>query len=375
MDVIEILFDKNIIIRETDEELYYKIKTELDSETQNFIREKLGYKLIVNQYLIKLEKVPGIPQVFMGISEFNKKIEYVFLCLILIYLETKHKREQFILSEMIDYIKNFQNQIETLDEKIDFNITKQRQSMANVLKYIKKQGFIKLYEGSEDKFSENAENDILYEVTGISKYFVRLFNTNITDCKTYTEIIESENLGLNQDSGIERTNRVYRRLITETVVYNEASNDSDFAYIRQYKRRLEHHLERTMNLKLEVNKDAAYVITQKGKQVFPGTKGISDVVLFVNKELRDLLDDSDTSNLKFFLTNNEFSDLVKKVKEKYGFGFSKEHINSSLNELEKNIVLYMRDFDMLRSATGGYNIMPMAFMITGKYPKDVIIKE
>lgn len=377
MDIIDILFEKNMIIKENEEELYYKVKTELDTETQAFIRDKLGYKLIINQYLIKLEKIPGLPQKFMGIIEFSKKIEYVFLCLILIYLETKHKREQFILSEMIDYIKNFQGSIDNLEEKIDFNITKQRQSMVTVLKYIKNQGFIKLYEGSEDKFSENAENDILYEVTGISKYFVRLFNTNINNCNNYSEIIENEKLGLNQDSGIERTHRVFRRLVTEAVIYNEENMESDFQYVKQYKRRLEYQLENIMNLKLEVNKNAAYVVASNGKRVFPGTKGLSDVVLFMNTELRNKVKNNflTTDNYKYFINDIDFTNILNDVKEKYGFGFSKEHLNSSNNELKKNVINYMEDFDMLRKVNDGYYIMPIVFKITGKYPSDLKIEE
>ena len=38
-----------------------------------------------------MEKVPGKPQSFMGIQEFSSNLEYIFLCLILIYLEERTK--------------------------------------------------------------------------------------------------------------------------------------------------------------------------------------------------------------------------------------------------------------------------------------------
>ena len=118
----------------------------------------------------------------MGLPEFTDKIEYVFLCLILIFLETKSRKDQFILSGLIDYIQNLQVDIDMNDITIDFNLYTQRKSMVKVLKYIRELGFIKIYDGDENKFSENVESDVLYEVTGVSKYFVRNFTSNISDC-------------------------------------------------------------------------------------------------------------------------------------------------------------------------------------------------
>lgn len=378
MDIIDILFERNMIIKENEEELYYKIKMEKDIETENFIKEKLGYKLIIDPNLIKLEKIPGKPQSFMGIEEFTKNIEYIFLCLILMYLETKTKKEQFILSEMIDYIKNIQSTIENLEEKIDFNITKQRQSMVVVLKYIKKQGFIKMYDGSEDKFSESIENDILYEVTGMSKYFVRLFNTNISNCNNYEDIMINENMGLNQEIGIERTQRVYRRLLTEAVVYNEEGSETDYQYIKQYKKRIEYYLDKVLGVKLYVHKNGAYIISDKTKNAFPSTKAISDVVMFVNTYIANLYKlkklEADENDI-ITCSTHQFSEIIKKVKEKYEFGFSKEYKRSTLQECEKNVIRYMQEFSMIKITDHGYQIMPIVFKLKATYPKDINKKD
>ena len=100
MTTFEKLLDNYWFIKDLDEEQYNNIRRDLSDETQNFIKNKLGYKLILNPYLIKLEKIPGIPQSFMGIQEFDTKMEYIFLSLILIYLEEKSRGEQFILSRL-----------------------------------------------------------------------------------------------------------------------------------------------------------------------------------------------------------------------------------------------------------------------------------
>ena len=78
MTTFEKLLENYWFLKDQDEEEYNLIKRDLTDETQNFIKNKLGYKIINNQYLIKLEKIPGIPKEFMGIQEFDSKMEYMF---------------------------------------------------------------------------------------------------------------------------------------------------------------------------------------------------------------------------------------------------------------------------------------------------------
>ena len=159
MTTFEKLLENYWFVKELNPDNYNMVKQDLTTETQDFIKNKLGYKLIANPYLIKLEKIPGKPQSFMGIQSFDTKLEYIFLCLILIYLEERTKGEQFILSGLIDYIQNIILEINLEDIKIDFTIYSQRKSMVKVLKFIKEIGFIKIYDGDENKFAENIEND------------------------------------------------------------------------------------------------------------------------------------------------------------------------------------------------------------------------
>lgn len=98
LTTFEKLLENYWFVKDINEEEYNSVKHDLSDETQKFIKDKLGYKLIVNPYLVKLEKIPGIPKPFMGILEFDTKMEYIFLCLILIYLEERSRGEQFILS-------------------------------------------------------------------------------------------------------------------------------------------------------------------------------------------------------------------------------------------------------------------------------------
>ena len=378
MTTFEKLLENYWFVKDINPEEYRNIKNDITDEMQNFIKYKLGYKLIVNQYVIKLEKIPGIPKSFMGILEFDTKMEYMFLCLILIYLEEKTRGEQFILSELLDYIQNIIVEINLNDVEIDFTKYSHRKSIVKVLKFIKEMAFIKLYDGDENKFAENIENDILYEVTGVSKYFSRNFISNISDCNFYSDIYEKEQLGLEQEKGTERRQRVYRRLFTENVVYKEETNDQDYNYIKNYRGAINQDVDKMLESTLEVHKNGAYILLTENKNyknTFPSNKGISDVVLFVNKEIKNKLTNGEYKadiNDLIYISNIEILKLVRKVKQNFQNGFSKEFREMQEDELLEEIIKYMKEFDMIRERkeSNEYIIMPICFKIIGKYPKD-----
>lgn len=311
----------------------------------------------------------------MGLPDFTDKIEYVFLCLILIFLENKSRKDQFILSGLIDYIQNLQVDIDMNDVTIDFNLYSQRKSMVKVLKFIRELGFIKLYDGDENKFSENVESDVLYEVTGVSKYFVRNFTSNISDCNLYTDIYEKERLGLDQDKGIERRQRIYRRLFTENVVYNESPDDLDYLYIKNYKNIIEQDVDKMLDASLEVHKNGAYILlldNMNFKNTFPNSKAISDIVLFTNTEIIKMYELGKLQkqvNDTIFISEIEFRKVIEKVKEKYGKGFSKEYREKEIDKILQEVIEFMLQFDMIRKNldTKEFILMPIIFKIKGKY--------
>ena len=378
MTTFEKLLENYWFVKDINEEEYNNVKNDISDEMQNFIKNKLGYKLIVNPYVIKLEKIPGIPQSFMGILEFETKLEYMFLCLILIYLEERSKGEQFILSGLIDYIQNIIVEIDLNDIKIDFTIYSQRKSMVKVLKFIKEMGFIKLYDGDENKFAENVENDILYEVTGVSKYFMRNFSSNIENSESYMDIYENEQLGLEQDKGLERRQRIYRRLFTENVVYKEEVDDQDYNYIKNYRGAINQDVDNMLESTLEVHKNGAYILLVENKNfknTFPSNKAISDVVLFVNREIKRKFQNNEYKkdvNDLIYISNVQMLKLIREVKEKYKKGFSKEYREMQEEKLLKEVIEHMKQFDFIRAnkETNEYIIMPMCFKIIGKYPND-----
>ena len=103
MKELETLLNRRWILKSEDKELYYKIRDAV-GEIRKYSTEKLGCQITDNSLLIKMEKIPVIPESFMGINEFSSKEEYVYLCILLMFLEDKDAQDQFILSQLTEYM-------------------------------------------------------------------------------------------------------------------------------------------------------------------------------------------------------------------------------------------------------------------------------
>ena len=181
------LLENYIILKDNDKEFYYDIKDNIN-DYMNMIKEYLSYKLIIKDNFIKLEKVPANPQGFMGIKEFDSIKEYVFFMILLIFLEDKNNEEQFILSNLTEYIK--QNYSE---EKIDWTKQKNRRCLINVIKFAIDIGIIKRNDGDEELYSKDETRDVLYESTGISRYILRSFDNELDNANSYKDLLNEEN--------------------------------------------------------------------------------------------------------------------------------------------------------------------------------------
>ncbi|MDO4262526.1 MAG: DUF2398 family protein, partial [Eubacteriales bacterium] len=160
MRTLEILLERRWILKGRDRELYYQLKDELGG-VKKFLIEKLGYQVIVNPYLIKVEKLPAKAESWMGILEFRHKIEYVFFCVTLMFLEEKEAEEQFVLSELTEYIQG-----QYREEQIDWTVYSYRRHLIKVLKYCVDAGILNVDDGSEDSFAKDNSGEVLYENTG-----------------------------------------------------------------------------------------------------------------------------------------------------------------------------------------------------------------
>ena len=374
MEEIKELLDNYFVLKNKDKDLYYAIKDSAKS-FKNFITEKLGFNLMVKNEFIKLEKLPGRAEAWMGIAEFKEKGEYVFFVLVLMFLEDKGKEEQFLLSHLIDYISS-----NAIDGVVQWTEYKVRRQLVNVIKFCIKLNLFVVNDEDDKDFAQNEDTEALYENTGISKYVVRNFPMDIMKCRDYKDLENHNSNILDVERGFIRRNRVYRRLLLSPVVYSEGAEDEDYAYIKNFRSRIEEDFKNYLNWNLHVHKNGALVVLAENenmKNSFPSTSGISDVVLHMNKRIYETVKLGELKkevNDLVVITEENFRSVLSEVKKAKGQGWSKEYRECSEDKLYVEIFNFMRDFSMIDKKDKIY-IYPLISKIIGDYPHDYISED
>ncbi|QIB27319.1 TIGR02678 family protein [Caloranaerobacter azorensis] len=378
MNELRELLDEYWILKDRDKEKYYKIRDSI-SKFRSFISDKLGYQIILTSDLIKLEKLPGKAEPWMGIYAFDDKLEYAFLCLLLMFLEDKEKEEQFLLSQLTEFIQGtFPG-----DEKIEWTLYSHRRHLIKVLKFAIDIGFIKVNDGDEERFYTDQSTEVLYENTGTSKYFMRNFSGNILKYTKLEDLERDEWLDMDTDRGRIRRNRVYRRIIMSPAVYRHGEDDQDYLYIKNYRNMIQADLEKYLQVDLHVHRNGTFLVLDEEKRYknsFPENRAISDIVLQVNKIIVNKVRNKELSRNAediIIVHKTVFDNIIEEVKEKYSIGWSKEYREMKLEKLSKEVINYMKNFSMLRVDENNNEIiiLPLVGKIVGDYPKDFNNKE
>lgn len=364
------LLENYLILKERDKDLYYDFKDNID-KYKSFIYDNLAYDIIIKDDFIKLEKIPGIPEEWMGINEFTEIKEYIFFILLITFLEDKNKEEQFILSSITEYIEH-----NYPDEKIEWTIFKNRKSLIKVMKFAIDIGIIKKNDGSEEEFSKSETGDVLYESTGLSRYIVRRFSKNIEDSESYEDLLGAEFSGISKDLGTVRKNRVFRRLLLSPVVYNDENDNGDYDYIKSKRSFIRNTFEENLGWDIHIHKNGALAALENSnevKDIFPNKKGESAAVLFINKEVRRNIN---SGNLKkedndtVVMSNSEFDEFIIEVRRTHGHGFTKTLRDVSEQVFINIIRNFMKDFSMIREEKDFTILMPIIGKVLGEYPED-----
>lgn len=374
MREIHELLNKRWVLKQKDPDIYFKLKDKY-SDYKEFFREKLGYSIIINPLLIKAEKIPGKAQPWMGIEAFSTPLSYVFLCLILMFLEEKEPEEQFVLAEVTDYIKNQYPG----EESIDWTVFTKRKTLIKVLRFFTEEGMIIINDGTDTMFSKTETSmEVLYQNTGASKYFMRRFAFDISDVKNVKDIEDLEWQKEERDRGVIRRQRVYRRLVMEPVTYQEVEDDQDYLYIRKQRSSIEFDIERYLEGHFHLHKNGAMVMLQEGyyiKDCLPSRKNISDIVLqtcrVIQQKLKEEQLQRDQRDI-ITLSRVAWDLLIQEVIDTYGEGWSKMYRELNHTQLKHELNTVMSAFGMIRCSKDNSEtvILPASGKLTGNYSKE-----
>lgn len=364
------LLENFIILKSKDRDKYYEIKDNID-KNMSFIKDKLGYDLIIKEDFIKLEKIPSEPKSFMGIPGFTEIEEYIFFMILLMFLEDRNKEEQFVLSNLTEYISiNYTNQ------KVEWTNFKTRKNLINVIKTAINIGIIEKNDGDEESFQKDENMDVLFENTGISRYIVRNFKTDIQNINSYEELLESNDLYFDKSS--KRRNSVYRNLLLCPIVYNKGVDDSEYDYIKKYRGSINKELEENLNWSMDVHKNGALIVLKNPtnvKDTFPNQnkKGESEITLIINDKLHNMIKNEEfeiKDNDTIIISNKKFKNILLNIRKEEGHGFIKKFRECSDEFFIECIKEYMADFSMIIEEEENTIIMPLVSKVIGKYPKD-----
>lgn len=372
MNAFEELMNNRWIIKSNDKEKYYRIKDGL-TELKPFFQEKLGYRVVVNPYVIKVEKLPGQPLPWMGIMDFADPHDYSFLCLILMFLEDKETEEQFVLSQLTEFVSsNF------VGDGADWTVFSNRRKLVRVIKFCIKNSLFLVDDGDEEGFSQSAETEALFENTGLSRYFMRSFIRDISDFSKAEDFYATEWVGIDEERGIVRRQRVYRKLLLSMGVYRDGENEEDFAYIKNGRGRIETDLNEVTDCSLHLHRNSAFVIVGSegdlGKP-FPSPNTLSEAILLFHGILTEAVKEGKAAiNLfeQIDLAWQELEDMAVLCFERYSRGFSKGFREMSGENFAKDMIEEMEKLGIIDvdTLTGRCIVYPIVGKIVGSYPSD-----
>ena len=368
-ECMQLLLNNFWILKEDDLDNYYKIKRN-QHLLRDYINKTLGSRLIIHDRFIKLEKIPAQALESIGLPNFILQTDYIYLCLILLFLEDKTRETYFMLSDLIDYVKNTAVALE-LNNVPNWTLTKERKSLKRAVNFLEKIKVIKLKDASKDDFSDNENAEALYISTGLSNYVMRMFNNEIFDIKQEEDFIKDEWTYQNDEKGDIRKYKIYRNLIYTPCIYMNDISKSEIDYLKQLRHHISNELS-NLNYELELTKNMALVFENENaltKDSFPNNKRISAIVLIVLTKLYELIKENKIILNEYEIGKISYEDLyniIINIKNKYNIYLSKTLKDLTDSAFFDNILDILETYTFIRNVNNYYEILPAIRIFNSK---------
>lgn len=365
---MDLLFNHYWILRSEQPE-WYQLVREREKVLRRYINEKFGLRLIVHQHFIKLEKIPVEPERWMGIQEFQESMDYAVFCCALSFLEGKSVDEQFLLSELSQEIQaDFPGEL-----PLDWTLYTHRKSLIRAIKVLIDFQLIRTIDGDISRYDHNEEQEVLYEATVYSRYFMRTYPDDFTSYRYWEELL-NEDWKLNQED--ERRKRVYRKLFFSPGLHRIDMQDPDFIYIRNFRNRLSEDIESHSGYKLHVYKNTVFLSTDESRQyqnLYPDAKASTDLILQFSKHLHDYPEKYiPKENGEIVLTEGEMDAMILELRSQFERGWSKYFREKGNSAIRNEILEAMKDWMMaeVEKDSSLIKIKPLLGVLAGAFPAD-----
>lgn len=362
------------ITKDNNKDLYYQIKKN-QNKIKNFISKNLGSNLIVHDRFIKLEKIPTITKTNAKLDNFTSILEYVILSIMLLFLEDKTRGDYFILSDLIEYVKNTSITLE-LNHTPDWNKVQDRRCLSNVISLLEKLQIIKIKDAGKVSFIDSADAEVLYESLGTSNYLMRMFDNDINELKTPEDFIKNEFISQDEEKGDIRRYKVFRNILYTPAVSSNDITTNELDYIKKNRNYIKAEIDKNLNMEVEVTHNLAILYDEESnteKNNFPNNKKLTEIVLMINeeilKEIKDnkiLLNDFEIATIK----EDYFKNIIKEIKKTKLPYIGKTILRETDKRFYEMILEYMEKYNFVEKNNDEIIIYPTVSRLIGK-TKDI----
>lgn len=344
------------IVRDKEPDLYRLIR-ERKTLLQKFFLDRMGLRLLIHRHFIKLEKLPLEPESWMGFSSFRQPLDYTLFSCVLAFLEGKNIEEQFLLSELCQDLKT----LIPAQLELDWNHYEHRKSLVRALQGAVELNLLQGVEGDITEFRHDEEQEVLYEVPLISRYFM--------------PVIQEEGQSDSSQPQLSRRQRIYRDLFLKPAVHRQG-REEDFEYLRRYHQQMVDDISAHTDFQLEVYRDVAFLVTfdkRTAYDTFPDNRGVADVALhFITILRRERQKGTLTieDGGKVLLTQGEFRGLVAQTQEEFSAGWSKEYRTGGTNMIAHKLYQFLLEWEMVGPGPQERTLFvyPHLARLQGEYP-------
>lgn len=362
------------ITKDQEKDLYYQIKSN-QNKIKDFISKNLGSNLIIHDRFIKLEKIPTIVKTNAKLNNFTSVLEYVILLVMLLFLEDKTRGDYFILSDLIDYVKNTSITLE-LTHVPDWNKVQDRRCLSNVISLLENLQIIKIKDAGKISFIDSIEAEALYESLGTSNYLMRMFDNDINDLKTPEDFIKNEFISQDEAKGDIRRYKVFRNILYTPLVSSKDITINELDYIKKNRNYIKSEIDKNLNMEVEITHNLVVLYDEESnteKDNFPNSKKLTDIVLMINNKLLNeinegkiLLDNFEVATIK----EDYFENIIKEIKKtKYTY-IGKTLSKETDRKFYEMILEYMEKYNFIEKNNEEIIIYPTVSRLIGK-TKDI----
>lgn len=362
------------ITKDKNKDLYYQIKNK-QNKIKDFISKNLGSNLIIHDRFIKLEKIPTVIKANDKLNNFTSVLEYVILIILLLFLEDKTRGDYFVLSDLIEYVKNTSITLE-LSHVPDWNKVQDRKCLSNLILLLEELQIIKIKDAGKVSFVESKEAEVLYESLGTSNYLMRMFDNDINELVTPEDFIKNEFMSQNEEKGDIRRYKVFRNVLYTPAVSSKDISINELDYIKKNRNYIKTEIDKYLNMELEITHNLSILYDEESnteKDNFPNTKKLTEIVLMVNekllKEIKDnkiLLDDFEVATIK----EDYFENIIIEIKKTKAPYIGKTLLKETDKKFYEMVLEYMEKYNIVEKNNDEIIIYPTVSRLVGK-TKDI----